>query len=234
VCGRYTHLFTWKQLRRLMRLTTFPVEALPLRYNVAPTQTVPVVRAAESGREGALLRWGLIPSWADDPAIGNRLINARAETAHEKPAFRQAFKRRRCLVPASGFYEWAKAGSGGGKPRGGRKQPFYFYPADGELFAFAGLWERWRPRDGSADDSEPVETFTILTTDANTAVRPVHDRMPVILAPDAWDLWLDGKDPEGLPGLLKPCDPALIASHPVSTAVNIPAHDRPDCVEPVR
>jgi putative SOS response-associated peptidase YedK len=152
----------------LAELFLFP-EAVPQppRYNIAPTQAVATVRATDPNhRKLAWCRWGLIPSWAADPAIGNRLINARAETAAEKPAFRSAFRHRRCLIPADDFFEWQKTV--------GRKQPFYIKMKDGQPFAFAGLWERWE------GGGEPVETCTILTTEANEVVRPVHDRMPVI------------------------------------------------------
>src|SRR5262245_35107324 len=177
MCGRFTLATSRAQLADLFRLAGGP--ELPLRYNIAPTQPVPVVRAAGDGRALALARWGLIPRWATDPAIGNRLINARSETVAEKPSFRDAFRKRRCLIPATGFYEWAKTAGG--------KQPYHFRLLDGRPFAFAGLWERW-DRGG-----EPVESCTILTTAANAVVRPVHERMPVILPAEAFAAWLDNR-----------------------------------------
>jgi len=165
---------------------TFRVPAADVkkRYNIAPTQAAPVVRLArrdESGseppRELAMLRWGLVPSWAKELAVGTQMINARAETVAEKPAFRKALEKRRCIVPATGFYEWQ------GAP--GQKQPYAITFPEAPVFAFAGLWERWRPESG-----EPVDTFTIVTTDANETVGSIHDRMPVILSPEQADIWL--------------------------------------------
>ncbi len=231
MCGRYTHLYTWRQLHRLMRLTTLPPEEVPLfsrRYNVAPTQAAPVVRQdAEGGRGVAMLRWGLVPRWADDPAIGNRMVNARAETAAERPAFRDALRRRRCLVPVSGFYEWRAAAAGST-----RKQPFYIRPREGEVLALAGLWERC-DKDPAAG---PLETFTILTTAANGLMRPIHDRMPAILPPAAWDQWLDtgqNQDAAALAALLVPAPEDALVLHRVSTRVNSPRHDDPGCIEPL-
>ena len=196
------------------------------RYNIAPSQGILVVRAAPDGvdgaREAAVLRWGLVPSWAKDPDIGNRMINARAETVAEKPSFRAAFRRRRCLVPATGFYEWQAAN--------GPKTPYNIGMADGGLFAMAGLWEHWTAPDGAA-----VETCAILTTEANELLRPIHARMPVIVAPGDFDLWLDPAlaMPELLEPLLRPFDPAAMAAHPVSRHVNNVRNDDPACLESV-
>jgi len=176
---------------------------LPMpRFNICPTQYVPLIRPATDrpGREVASLRWGLIPSWADDPKIAARLINARAETAADKPAFRSAFKRRRCLVPASGFYEW----SGPKKSR----QPHVFEFRDGRPFAFAGLWEEWQ-RDG-----ERIQSFTILTTEANEVLAPFHDRMPVIVHRDDYDLWMTGQ-PAEVSVLLRPYPADDLTTKPV-------------------
>ena len=186
-------------------------------YNIAPTQVCPVARLADAKQSLALLRWGLIPFWAKDPAIGNRLINARAESVAEKPAFRAAYRARRCLVPASGFYEWKKV------PRG--KQPYYITSADGSLLAFAGLWEQWQPAHG-----EPISSYTIITTDANAVVKQLHERMPVILAPQHYHQWLTAKDPRVV---LRPCPPEMLAAYPVSTAVNSPRNDDAALVEPL-
>jgi len=170
MCGRFTLRAPASVVAEQFAL--FDVEPFTPRFNIAPSQSVAVVRitpaAAEATRELAWLRWGLVPSWADDPAIGNRLINARAETAHQKPAFRAAFRRRRCLVPADGFYERRRTGSG--------KQPYFFRLRDDRPFAFAGLWESWEGVDNSA-----VESCTLLTTEPNELMRPIHNRMPVIL-----------------------------------------------------
>jgi putative SOS response-associated peptidase YedK len=168
-----------------------------------------------------VVRWGLIPSWADDASIGNRLINARAETAAEKPSFRSAFKHRRCLIPTSGFYEWQKVGT--------KKQPHYIRRPDEVPFAFAGLWERWEK------GGEPIESCTILTTEANGMMRPIHDRMPVILGPEAWGQWLDPEGKESLPlkPLLRPYPDDWLTAYPVSTRVNNPKYDAPACVAPL-
>jgi putative SOS response-associated peptidase YedK len=220
MCGRFT-LTTPTPV--LAELFLFPDPGpQPPRYNVAPTQAIATVRAAAEGgqRELAWCRWGLIPSWANDPAIGNRMINARAETAAEKPAFRSAFRHRRCLILADGFYEWQK--------REEAKQPFYFHRKDGRPFAFAGLWDRWK------DGDKSVESCTILTTEANDLSRPVHDRMPVILEPGDYERWLDvagHKANEVLP-LLHPYQGGGMESYAVSKVVNNPRNDVPKCVEP--
>jgi putative SOS response-associated peptidase YedK len=187
------------------------------RFNIAPTQEAPVVRVDGAGRrEVAMLRWGLVPSWAQDPSIGNRMINARSETAAEKPSFRNAFRSRRCAVPATGFFEWK------GEP--GRKQPFAITAADQPLFAFAGLWERWHDR--SQPDAPAVETFTILTTDANSPVAAIHDRMPVILPADRVEAWLTAP-PAQAQALLSPyAGPVVIRA--ISRQVGNPRNDTPD------
>ena len=169
------------------------------------------------------VKWGLIPFWAKDTSIGNRLINARGESAAEKPAFRAAFKSRRCLVPADGFYEWKKR-------KGDQKQPYLVRNADGSPFAFAGLWESWTGPEG-----EIIESCTILTTDANDLTQPIHDRMPVILKPEDYDLWLDPevKDPKLLKPLLRPYPSEEMIAEPVSPKVNKASYDAPDCVEVV-
>ena len=193
MCGRFTQRMTWRELHERMDLIGRPLNLRP-RYNVAPGQDVAVVRASESGRGLAMLRWGLLPAWAKDPTIAWKLINARSETAAEKPSFRSAFRDRRCLIPADGFYEWER--------RDGAKQPWLFALRDDAPFAFAGLWERWRIPEGAAltgslavrSPGETVETCTILTTAANDTVTPVHGRMPVILPDNAWDPWLAGEE----------------------------------------
>jgi putative SOS response-associated peptidase YedK len=222
MCGRFTLFEPDKILAR-----EFGVSGIPLlspRYNIAPSQPVAAVRAAPAGtgRELALLRWGLIPSWSKDPAIGNRLINARAETASQKPSFRNAFKRHRCLIPASGFYEWQR--------RELRKQPFYIRMHDGRPFAFAGLWDRWE-----SPDKGVIETCTILTTATNALLAPIHDRMPVILPPGKYDQWLDPafQDPDSLAPLLVPFPPEDMVAFPVSPRVNAPSTDDEGCIAPL-
>jgi putative SOS response-associated peptidase YedK len=192
------------------------------RHNVAPTQPVAVVTNADE-RKAEWMRWGLIPFWAKDPTIGSRLINARSETVSEKPAFKYAFAKRRCLVLADGFYEWKK-----GAGSKGRSQPYFFKREDGRPFAFAGLWEFWRSPDGG-----DVRTCTIITCEANGLVKPVHERMPVMLSGDKMWAWLSGDQPEALLGLLTPYPPEKMAAYPVSTLVNRTEIDTPDLVLPV-
>lgn len=193
------------------------------RYNVAPSQAIPVVRQNGSVRQFALLRWGLIPRWATDPKMGVRTINARAETVATKPMFRDAFRRRRCVIPADGFFEWKKDGSK-------KKRPFYITRADGHPFGFAGLWERWE-RPGV----QAIESCTVITTDANDLLQDLHDRMPVILPEDAYDRWLDPTqdDQAELSAMLVPFPPNELALYEVSPLVNSPRNDSPECVAPL-
>jgi putative SOS response-associated peptidase YedK len=223
MCGRYTLRVSPAELVEIFGVLQ-AMEFSP-RYNVAPTQTVAAVRRAESGkREFAALKWGLIPSWADDAKIGSRLINARAETVSSKPSFRSAFGKRRCLIPADGFYEWQAI------PGSKTKQPFLIGVIDAPVFGFAGLWERWTNLQGEAIDS-----CTIVTTEANALMQKVHNRMPVILHRDDYDAWLDcehHKPPDVLP-LLKPYPAEKMQLTPVSTLVNSPRNDRTECVKPL-
>jgi putative SOS response-associated peptidase YedK len=223
MCGRYTLNSHGDEVALLFDLSeTIP---LPPRYNVAPTQEAAVVRVVAPGEPRRLdfLRWGLIPYWAKEAAIGNRMINARAESVAEKPAFKHSFKKKRCLVAVDGFYEWKKEGKS--------KQPYLIRRGDRKPFAFAGLWSAWR----DPDQGRPVETFTILTTDANERIRPLHDRMPVILTRENFDLWLDPKeeDTARLQELLVPAPNDFLETIPVSRTVNSPANDTPDCIEPL-
>jgi len=203
----------------------FEVPPFTPRFNIAPSQPVPVVRLVpgqtEPRRELVWLRWGLIPGWAQDAAIGNRMINARAESVAQKPAFRAALRRRRCLLAADGFYEWQRTGR--------RKQPHFIRMRDDRPLAFAGLWESWEGPD------QVVESCTILTTDANELMRPIHDRMPVILAPAAYEPWLDPtvQEPQQLAPLLVPYPSEPMTAYPVSTLVNSPTNEDPRCIEPV-
>jgi putative SOS response-associated peptidase YedK len=222
MCGRFTLTVSGRVLARLFDVPE--VAELTPRYNIAPTQQVLIARATEGGggRELVPARWGLIPFWAKDEKIGARMINARAESVSSKPAFRAAVKHRRCLIPADGFYEWRKTGSG--------KQPYLIRFADRRPFAFAGLWERWHP-----DDGEPVDSCTIITTSPNELVAELHDRMPVILSPDGHGEWLtaDWIADDRLNALLVPHAPDQMEAYPVSTRVNRPINDDPGCIEPL-
>ena len=225
MCGRY-RLSRRQQLIEEHFDSVSGPDAWNPRYNIAPTQPVPVIRQQpkEPVRELSLFRWGLVPSWAKDPSVAARMINARSETASTKPAFSDALKFRRCLVLADGFYEWQKAGK--------VKQPYCFEINDGELFAFAGIWDRWK----DAID-KPLETFSILTTIPNAVTSSVHDRMPVILNPDSYDLWLDPgmKHESAVSELLRPYDAQLMRCYPVSSRVNSAVNDDEECsrrVEP--
>jgi putative SOS response-associated peptidase YedK len=222
MCGRFTLTDPGADLAVQFNLPEVP-DVYP-RYNIAPTQPVAAVRlnTRNGQREMVMLRWGLIPSWAQDPDIGARMINARAETAAEKPAFRAAFRRRRCLVVADGFYEWQK--------QGGLKQPFYIHLRDSQPFGFAGLWEFWKDPEGQA-----VETCTLLTTEPNSLIRSFHNRMPVILAPEYYDMWLNPEieDPAVLQPMLKAYPPEEMEAYPISCWVNNPDNEGPRCVEPL-
>lgn len=189
-------------------------------YNVAPSKDVPVVRQAEGGeRELVLMRWGLIPFWAKDKRIGYKMINARSETVDTKPAFRQPFNRHRCLIPANGFYEWQK--------RRGGKVPYYIHPRDGSMMGFAGLWDIWKNPEG-----ECIESCTIITTVANELVKPLHDRMPLIISPDAYGCWLTGNVDEASE-VISTSPSVPLEAYPVSTLVNKPENDDPSCIERV-
>ncbi len=221
MCGRFGQTASSAELAAAFEASWQCAEPELPRYNVAPTQHVPVLLSAGGRRVLDVFRWGLIPSWAKDAAIGNKMINARAEGVAEKPAYRAAFQRRRCLVPASGFYEWKKAAGG--------KIPHWIHAADDGPLTFAGLWEIWRP----AKDAEPVLTFTILTTTPSADVAGIHDRMPVIVAQGDRDAWLDAETPAGdLLALLHAAPDGTLRMHPVSTAVNRPANDGPALIEP--
>jgi putative SOS response-associated peptidase YedK len=220
MCGRFSLGASAATL-----LGYFPVResvAWTARYNLAPSQEVlTLVQPAGAAREVRRMRWGLIPSWAKDPAIGNQLINARAETVAAKPAFRGALKERRCLILTDGFYEW--------QAKEGRKQPWCIRMRDGRPFAFAGLWDRWADPEGRT-----IESCTIITTSPNAIIRKFHHRMPVILAPHDYDLWLDTRvrDVDRLLPLLAPYPPDELTAYPVSLTVNNPANDTPACQAP--
>ena len=226
MCGRFTRHRPWSEIHEIMGLIGPPPNLQP-RYNIAPDQDAITVCTREGGRRIRKMRWGLIPHWAKDPAIGRKLINARAETAAEKPSFRHAFRERRCLVPADGFYEWSG--------RGRARQPWLIAAKDGGLLAFAGLWSRWRIPEGamlpgSLAEYRPgdvVETFAILTTAANETVSPIHDRMPVIVPEGAFGPWL-----AGAAVALDPAPDDLLAAQRVSLHVNNPRNDDPGCLAP--
>jgi putative SOS response-associated peptidase YedK len=220
VCGRYTLAAPVNDLVEQFRIDEYPSGLVAPSYNIAPTQEVAAVIAENEKWKLEMLRWGLIPSWADDPSIGNRMINARAETVFQKPSFRKPFKNSRCLVLTDGFYEWQRTPDG--------KQPYYIHMKDGAPFAFAGLWETWR-------NGEEIRSCTILTTDANELVGQIHPRMPVILPPKDYELWLDPdfEEQEALTSLLRPYpNDSSMEAYPVSRRVNSPSNNAPDCVEP--
>lgn len=221
MCGRYFLHSTAETLSRLFG--EMPMPLLAERYNIAPTQPVPVVRQDPTGRrEMVLLRWGLVPSWSKGPDNRYSMINARVETVAQKPAYRSAFRHRRCLIPADGFYEWRASASG--------KQPHVLRPRDRRTLALAGLWEHWQDADGNE-----LESCSILVREANAQVRAVHDRMPVFIASESFDLWLDihAQKPQPLETLLAAQQAPDLEIYPVSRAVNNPGNSRPDLIEPV-
>ena len=225
MCGRYSLKTPADTLAKHFQLTKPP--SVSPRFNIAPSQPIAIVRihVPQKDRECVQVRWGLIPSWAKDPSIGNKMIIARAETVAEKPAFRGPLARSRCLVPADGYYEWQREDR-----LGRRKQPFYIRLRDGRLFAFAGLWERWAGPDGKI-----VESCALLTTEPNESLKDIHDRMPVILAQADYDQWLDPavRQAELLRPLFRPYPPDDMTAYPVSLSVNDPGHDDAGCIEPV-
>jgi putative SOS response-associated peptidase YedK len=218
MCGRYMIIATPEALRALFGYAERP--NFPPRYNVAPTQPIPIVRLVDGKRHFALVRWGLLPSWVKDPKKFSLLINARGESVCDKPAFRAAMKRRRCLIPADGFYEWQAGGP--------RKQPYYIRAKSRQPLAFAGLWETWMGPNG-----EELETATIVTTAANKTLTPIHDRMPAIVPPQAFDLWLDSAnvDPKTAEALIVSAPENLLEAYPISTDVNRVANDNPKLLE---
>jgi putative SOS response-associated peptidase YedK len=222
MCGRFSQAISTTAIVDAFQVA--PID-LPPHYNVAPTQSVAaVVQISDTGRQLRLLQWGLIPSWAKDPKIGSKMINARAETVAEKPSFRSAFRHRRCLIPADGFYEWQQAAESKAK-----KQPYFIGLQSAQPFAFAGLHEHWESPTG-----EILETCTILTTTANESMAAIHDRMPVILAPEEYDLWLEPSTKiDRLQAVLDPYPAAAMQMYPVSTLVNSPKHDSFECRQPL-
>lgn len=218
MCGRFTSILSPKTLAATFDVTA-PADMEP-RYNIAPTQAVDVVRRTAEGHnrlDG--MTWGLIPSWSQGRSIGRPMINARCETVHEKPAFHHAIRHQRCIVPASGFYEW--------QPVEGGKQPYYIHPVDDSPMGFAGVWEQWKTPEGDI-----LESFCILTTAANTLMEAIHDRMPVILSPADYSFWLDRNrhDPEEFRHLYHPYPPEQLQAHKVPDLINNPRFDSPTCI----
>ena len=222
MCGRFTQQMTWRELHELYSLLTqLDSSEIQTHYNGAPTQNFAACRLDRTGeRCGVLLRWGLIPSWAKDKTFGSRLINARAETVHSKPSFRQAFRSRRCLIPANGWFEWSTTGT--------RKQPYFISSAEGSLLSFAGLWETWQ------GEEELLETFSIITTEASPTLREIHHRQPAIISPQAFDEWLDpGSSAESLLNLVRHSHEGPFESVAVSTRVNNVRNNSGDIFEPL-
>jgi putative SOS response-associated peptidase YedK len=220
MCGRFALTASVEAVQAAFELTSIPA-GIAARYNIAPTQPVAVI-TNQNPRELTFHKWGLVPSWSKDPTMGSRLINARSETAAEKPSFRTSFRRRRCIIPADGFFEW--------QAQAGGKTPMFIHLVGRPVFAIAGLWDIWQSPDGGE-----LHTCAILTTAANAFMQPIHDRMPVILKPEDYALWLSG-DEQPLPALqalMQPCDPAAMSAYPVSKAVNRPGYDAPDVIAPL-
>ncbi|WCJ60587.1 SOS response-associated peptidase [Fontisphaera persica] len=232
MCARYTQIRDLQAILALVQCRGGLPAWMP-RYNIAPQQPAPVIVRTQEATELKLMRWGLVPSWAEDAKIGAQLINARAETLRQKPSFREAFARRRCLVLADGFYEWETTPAG--------KRPWRFVLRDEAPFCFAGLWAVWQPRPAAQTElfstdtppAGPLETFTIITTTANDLVRPIHDRMPVILTGEALRLWLNpASPPQELQKLLQPFPADAMLRLPASRRVNRPGAEGPECLEP--
>ena len=219
MCGRITFTTSVAFVAGTFRAAT-EVE-YPKRYNIAPSQMVPIVTAKDGKhREISLMKWGLIPPWAKDPSIGHHMINARAETITEKPSFKVSYQKQRCIVPATGFYEW--------KDEGSTKQPYYIHPSSADLLAIGGLWESWE------DPDHLIESFTIITTQANDFMRQIHDRMPVIIQADYYEQWLNCREFAGqdVDHLLKASPNDLLSAYSVSRYVNDPVHDSRECIRP--
>ncbi|ABA88238.1 protein of unknown function DUF159 [Syntrophotalea carbinolica DSM 2380] len=220
MCGRFSQTWSYNDIRDYLLLNEgFDLEP---SYNIAPSQDVAAVRLEEGRRRLISLHWGLIPFWANDRKISYRTLNARSETAHKSPAFRAAFRGRRCLIPASGFYEWDK--------KHGTKQPYFIYRTDEEPMTFAGLWEHWEDKEGK----EIIESCTILTTEASEPVSSLHDRMPVILEPEDFDLWLNPEEHNitKLRNLMQPAAPGILSMHPVSKYINKAWNEGEKCIAP--
>ncbi len=223
MCGRFARYSLSRELERYFNALPPPFEIQP-NYNVAPTQEIPVIVLQEDERHIKKRHWGLVPFWAKDISIGSRMINARVETVTSKPAFRAALKQRRCLIPADGFYEW--------QGKSGSKQPYYFHLPSGEPFAFAGLYEIWEDKE-APPEAGPYKSCTIITTDASESVKDIHNRMPLILKPEAYDAWLDpgNKEPAKIEELLKTAYVKELKRYPVSKLVNQAGNNKKECME---
>ncbi|MGE7271710.1 SOS response-associated peptidase [Brevibacillus panacihumi] len=221
MCGRFTFVVSPDEIMERFELDSIPFD-LPPRYNIAPGQNIPAIIEDKGQRRIGQLRWGLVPSWASDAKGGYKMINARAETLTEKPAFRRLFERKRCLIPADGFFEWQQRPSG--------KQPMRIMMRNGEPFAFAGLFDTW-----SSPEGEKIHTCTIITTRPNEVVKDIHDRMPVILRQEDEAIWLDRKryDASLLQSLLVPYDPDQMRAYPVPAMVGSPKNDMPECIQEI-
>ena len=222
MCGRFSSTFSFREIK--VRWNLYGDLEFASRYNIAPSQQVPVIVKTERGNEAKPMKWGLVPSWAPDPSIGNRMINARAETLLEKPSFRKLVSERRCVIPADGFYEWRREGN--------QKVPVWIHLKNKEPFAFAGLWDEWR----EFDTGHVLNTFTIITTDPNSLVKQIHNRMPVIYDREMGQQWLDrnyANSPTNLAAALPPCPSEYMEAWDVSTLVNAPENDSPECVKPL-
>jgi len=220
MCGRFANIERFEKLAARYNAKPFKGEEWQGSYNVAPTQMIPVIVEEPEGLEIRLMKWGLVPFWAKDAKIGNSMINARAETIKEKPGFRDSFKNKRCIIPANGFFEWRKLITA--------KEPYYFSPQEG-LFSFAGLWSAW-----VSPESTEIETFTIITTGANKVVKPIHDRMPVIMGHNSMGAWLSQTTKVNeLQELLIPCPDDQMQGYPVSKLINSPKNNEAKCIERV-
>lgn len=222
MCGRFTNTAKVKDIEKEFKVGKLNPKIFSERYNIAPSQEIAAVLEQDGERIVSNLKWGLIPHWSKDDSFASKLINARAETIAEKPSFRDAFKTHRCIIPATGFYEWDKKSKGA-------KQPYYFYLKDKDVFGFAGLWSEWTDK----ESGEVIETCTIITTEANSVLEPVHDRMPVILKEKDYDDWLDEKEHNTgyLQKLLVPFPASAMKSHPVSRLVNSPGENSPELIK---
>ena len=227
MCGRFVSSSPPDELAKYFDVDSVAEQVIEPSFNVAPSNDVYVVVETGGLRRLDTFRWGLVPFWAKDPATGYKMINARAESVKDKNAYKRAFTKRRCIIPADGFFEWKKI------PGQKAKQPYFIHRADGEPMAFAGLWEVWRPKD-APDDSEPLRTCTIITGQPNEKVADIHDRMPVMLPPSAWAEWLDPEndDVETLGKFLVPAPATLYALHPVTRAVNNVQQKGPELIDP--
>lgn len=228
MCGRFVSSTPPDELAKYFDVEAVAETVLEPDYNVAPSRDIYVVVETGGVRRLDTFRWGLVPFWAKDPSTGNKMINARAESVVEKNAYKHAFKKRRCIIPVDGFYEWRKV------PGQKTKQPYYIQRADGEPLAFAGLWETWRPKDDTERLTDPLRSCTIITGEPNDKMAELHDRMPVMLPPSAWEAWLDpdNDDLDTLGKLLVPAPSELIVMHPVSTQVNNVRENTPELIEP--